>query len=223
MKSILLHVESRGLGKRAVKSVRNSGSVPCVLYGPKMEPVHFQVAELSLHPLIFTHETHIVEVSLDGDTWSCILRDINFHPVSDRPIHVDFQLLTEGQTIRVTIPVQLMGTPAGQLEGGVTQQVVSEIEIECLPKDIPGHLELDISALNIGDTLHVSDLDVENVTVLTSLEHTVVTVAGAAPEEEILEEELEEGLEGEDLAEGVERSGIGEGASDGESAEAEKA
>jgi len=205
MESILLHVESRNLGKKATKSVRNSGSVPCILYGPEMEPIHFQVAELSLHPLIFTHETHTIEVSLEGDSWSCILRDIDFHPVTDRPIHADFQLLTEGQTIRVTIPVQLIGTPAGQLEGGVTQQVVTEIEMECLPKDIPSHLELDISALNIGDTLHVSDLDLANITVLTRLDHTVVTVAGAAPEEEILEEEL------------------GEGASDGDSAEAEKA
>lgn len=222
MESILLQVESRDLGKRAAKSVRNSGSVPCVLYGPELEPVHFQLTEFSLHPLIFTHETHTIEISLDGNSWPCILRDIDFHPVTDKPIHVDFQLLTEGQTIRVTIPVQLVGTPAGQLEGGVTQQVITEIEIECLPKDIPSHLELEISALNIGDTLHVSDLIVANFTVLTSLDHTIVTVAGAAPEEEILEEELEEGLEGEDLAEGDEETDGGEDASDGESAKAER-
>lgn len=222
MESILLHVESRDLGKRATKAVRNSDSVPCVLYGPELEPVHFQVTELSLHPLIFTHETHIVEVSLDGNSWSCILRDIDFHPVTDRPIHVDFQLLTEGQAIRVTIPVQLVGTPPGQLEGGVTQQGVTEIEIECLPKDIPSHLELDISALNIGDTLHVSDLEVENATILTSLDSTVVSVSGAAPEEEILEEDVEEGIETDDLAEDAEGTDSGEGASDKESTESKK-
>jgi large subunit ribosomal protein L25 len=204
MESISLHVEPRDLGKKATKSVRNSGSVPCVLYGPDLEPVHFQVPVLSLQPLIFTHETHIVEVDLGKKKWSCILRDIDFHPVTDHPIHCDFQALTEGQTIRVTVPISLVGVAAGSIEGGVMQQVISEIEIECLPKDIPGHVEIDISALNIGDSLHVSDLDLENVTVLTNLENTVVIVAGAAPEEEVIEDELLEGIEGEESEEGVE-------------------
>jgi len=181
-----------------------------------MDPVHFQVAELSLHPLIFTHQTHTVEVDLDGKTWSCILRDMDFHPVTDRPIHADFQLLTEGEVIRVTVPILLTGTPMGQIEGGVTQQITTEIEIECLPKDIPGHIELEVSELAIGDTLHVSDLVVENATIMTNIERTVVTVAGAAPEEE---EILEEELEGEESVDGAEE---GEAESDGESSEEEK-
>jgi large subunit ribosomal protein L25 len=217
MDSIVLTVEPRDLGKKAVKSVRNSENVPCVLYGPSTEPVHFQVAELSLRPLIYTHETHIVEVKLGKKAWSCILRDIDFHPVSDRPIHVDFQELTVGETIRITIPIQLLGTAAGQLEGGVTQQIISELEIECLPKDIPGQIEIDISALNIGDSLHVSDLVVGDVTILTSLDSTVVIVAGAAPEEEEIVDELE--LEGEEGEEGEEGAEEGEG---GESAENEQ-
>ena len=128
--------------------------------------------------------------------------------MSDRPIHADFQELTVGETIRITIPIQLLGTAAGQLEGGVTQQIISELEIECLPKDIPGQIEIDISALNIGDSLHVSDLVVGDVTILTGLDSTVVIVAGAAPEEEEIVDELgiegEEGEEGEEGAEGEE-------------------
>jgi large subunit ribosomal protein L25 len=175
-----------------------------------MDPVHFQVPELSLRPLIYTHETHTVEVQLDKEKWPCILRAIDFHPVSDRPIHADFQLLKAGQTIRMTVPVQLVGTPAGQLEGGVTQQILSEVEIECLPKDIPGHLELDVSEMNIGDTLHVSALEVEDLTILTALDRTIVTVAGAAPEEEeLVEEELLEGEEAEIEGEAAEE-GAGE-------------
>ena len=217
MESILLNVESRDLGKKAAKALRTSDSVPCVLYGSDMEPVHFQATELSLHPLIFTHETHVIEVNLDGNKWSCIMRAIDFHPVTDRPIHADFQLLTEGQEIRVTIPIQLTGQSVGQLEGGVMQQVISEIEIECLPKDIPGQFEIDISALNIGDALHVSDLDTENITVLTNPENTIVIVAGAAPEEEVVEEELLEGEEGEEGEEGAEGEGEGEGEDEQES------
>lgn len=216
MQAIKLNVESRDLGKTAAKAVRNAGNVPCVLYGSEMEPVHFQVAEFSLRPLIYTHEMHTVDIVLDGDEWSCILRDIDFDPVTDRPIHVDFQLLREGQEIRMTVPIQLIGTPAGQLEGGVTQQIISEVEISCLPQDIPGHVELDVTELNIGDTLHVSDIAIENVTILTSLDRTIVTVAGAMPEEELLEEELEELEEG--LLEGEEAEGEGE---EGEEAEGE--
>lgn len=219
MQAIKLNVEPRDLGKTAAKAVRNAGNVPCVLYGSDMDPIHFQVSEVSLRPLIYTHEMHTVDIVLDGDEWSCILRDIDFHPVTDRPLHVDFQLLREGQEIRMTVPIQLVGTPVGQLEGGVTQQIISEVEISCLPHDIPGHVELDVSELNIGDTLHVSDIAIENVTILTPLNQTIVTVAGAMPEEELLEpelEELEEGLlEGE---EGVEGEAEGE---EGEEAEGE--
>lgn len=219
MQAIVLNAESRNVGKKGTKAVRNAGSVPCVLYGTDMDPVHFQVSELSLKPLIYTHETHTVELQLGKDKWQCILRDIDFHPVTDRPIHADFQLLLAGQTIRMTVPVQLVGTPAGQLEGGVTQQILSEIEIECLPQDIPGHLELNVSDMNIGDTMHVSDLEFGNITILTSLDRTVVTVAGAAPEEEeVVEEELLEGEEAElEGAEGEE--GAGEGSEDADADE----
>lgn len=225
MQAIKLNVEPRGTGKAAARTVRAAGNVPCVLYGRDMDPVHFQVPELSLRPLIFTHETHIVEIELDGDTWSCILREIDFDPVSEQPIHADFLLLTEGRTIRMTVPVRLVGTPAGQLEGGMTQQVIPELDIECLPQDIPGHVELNVEHLEIGDTIHVSDVEIENVTILTPPERTIVTIAGALPEEEeLLEEELlegEEALEGEEGEEGEIEGEEGEGA-EGEGSEEEK-
>jgi len=210
MESIILEVSSRNLGKKATKAVRQRGNVPCVLYGHDLDPVHFEVPELSLRPLIYTHETHTVEVSMDGKTWSCILRAIAYDPVTYAPSHADFQLLRQGEKIRITVPIQLHGTPAGQLEGGVTQVVLTELEVECLPKDIPGHIDLEIGHMVIGDTLHVSDLTLDNLDVLTSPSQTIVTVAGAAPEieEEVIElvegeaveggEETEEGAEGEE-------------------------
>ena len=127
-----------------------------------------------------------------------------------------------GAQIGGTTPSAARGTPAGQLEGGVTQQIISELEIECLPNDIPGHLDLDVSALNIGDTLHVTDLEVGDITILTSLDSTIVTVAGAAPEEEeIVEEELLEGEEGEEGEEGTAEGGV-EGSSEDSSSEGKK-
>jgi len=219
MDSIILQVEPRELGKKGTKAVRNAGNVPCVLYGHKAEPVHFQASVLSMNPLIYTHETHVVEINLDGKKWSCILRAIDFNPVTDVPAHADFQLLTAGEKIRMNIPVRYIGIPAGQVEGGITQVILTEVEIECLPKDIPSHLEIDISELTIGDTLHVSDLKYENIAFLTSLERTIVTVAGAKEEEEPEEDLLLEGLEGEEGAEGEDGEGAsedGEGASEDE-------
>lgn len=207
MESITLEVSSRDLGKKATKAVRQRGNVPCVLYGHDAEPVHFEVAELALRPLIYTTETHTVNIEMDGNSWSCILRAIDFNPITDRPSHADFQLLRQGEVIRITVPIRFHGTPAGQLEGGVTQVVVTELEIECLPKDIPGHIDVDISALQIGDNIHVSDLDLGNFTLLTSLSQTIVTVAGAAPE---IEEEPVD-VEGEELEEGEEAAEEGEG------------
>ena len=110
MESIQLVVDPRDLGKRNTKSVRNAGNVPCVLYGHDMDPVHFQIAELALRPLIYTAETHTVEIVLNGETWPCILRTIDFHAVTDRPHHVDFQLLRKGERIRITVPIQFKGT-----------------------------------------------------------------------------------------------------------------
>ena len=202
MESLVLDVAPRELGKKATKAVRKRGNVPCVLYGHGVSPIHFEIPELSLRPLVYTHETHTVEIRMAGNSWSCILRAIDFSPLTDAPAHADFQVLQQGEMIRITVPIQFHGTPAGQLEGGVTQVVLSEVEVECLPKDIPGHIDVDISSLVIGDTIHVSDLDWSNLNVLTSPNQTIVTVAGAAPE--IEEEELEEVEEGEELEEGLE-------------------
>lgn len=196
MEAIKLEVSSRELGKKATKAIRGRGNVPCVMYGHGVDPVHFEAPELSLRPLIYTDETHTVDIKIGGKSWSCILRAIDFNPVTDVPSHADFQVLRQGETIRITVPIQYHGTPAGQLEGGVTQVIVTELEIECLPKDIPGHIDVDISHMQIGDTLHVSDLKLENLTILTPLTQTTVTVAGAAPEIEEEVVELEEGVEG---------------------------
>jgi len=216
MESIILNASSRDLGKKAVKAVRRRGNVPCVLYGHDLDPVHFEVPVLSLRPLLYTHETHTVEVRMDGKTWSCILRAVAYNPVTDAPAHADFQLLRQGEKIRITVPIQLHGIPAGQMEGGVTQVVLTELEVECLPKDIPGHIDLDIAHLVIGDTLHVSDLHLENLDVLTPLSQTIVTVAGAAPE---IEEAVAEIPEGEAVGEKEEAEEGGEGGDSEESDE----
>lgn len=187
MDTIKLEALSRETGKGAARAARRQGNVPCVLYGHHVEPVVFQVPEPALHPLIYTHETHVVNVTLDGDAWDCIVKDIAFHPVTDRPLHADFQVLQAGELVTMTVPVSYMGTPAGHAEGGVTNTILNELEVRCLPKDIPGHIDVDISGLNIGDALHVSDLEVEGVEFIAAPGQTLVTVM--APRVLVEEEE----------------------------------
>ncbi len=220
MEAITLEAQERAVGKKATKAVRTAGNVPCILYGHHADPVAFQIPEASLKQLIYTTEAHIVNIKLDGNEWSCIMKDADLHPVTDRPIHADFLVLEEGEMVTLIIPVRFHGTPLGQKEGGNTQVVLHEVEVRCLPKDIPSHIDVDISELTIGDAIHIEDLSVEGGELLGRPEQTVVTVvpprAIEVEEEPEVEFELdEEGEpiipeEGEEEGEGAEEALEGE-------------
>src|SRR5690554_5759504 len=183
MDVITLNAQPRTLGSSAARAARRAGEVPCVLYGPNQEPVHFQVSVLDLRPLIYTAESHRVSVTVEGESYDCITRHVDFDPITDVPAHVDFYALTAGQEVTLTVPVALVGDAAGVRAGGILSQILNELEIRCLPKDIPNQIELDISELEVGDSRHVSDLTVENVTILTDDSRTVVTITAPVAEE----------------------------------------
>ncbi len=201
MDVITLAAAARQTGKGAARAVRRAGNVPCVLYGHNVEPVAFQLEEKSLKPLIYTNETRLVQLELDGHSWECIVKDIDFHPVSDRPLHADFQVLQKGEKITLTVPVRYLGTPVGQTEGGNTTFIVTELEIRCMPKDIPSYIDVDISGLDIGDAIHVGALDLPGVEIEAPEDQTLVTVVPprvhVEPEPEVEEGLLVEGEEGE--------------------------
>jgi large subunit ribosomal protein L25 len=176
MEAITIEAQEREVGKKAARSVRRAGNVPCVLYGHHTAPVAFQVPELQLNKLVYTTEAHIVEIRLDSAKFSCIMKEADFHPVTDRAIHADFQVLEKGEKITLTIPIQLHGTPIGQKEGGDTQVVLHEVEVRCFPANIPSHIDLDISELNIGDSIHIENLVTEGIELLGQPTQTVVTV-----------------------------------------------
>ncbi|MEM6328085.1 MAG: 50S ribosomal protein L25 [Bacteroidota bacterium] len=209
----LTAAEARETGKAAVKATRRDGRVPCVLYGPSTEPVHFSVPSLDLRPLIHTSETYRVEVTVDGEDHEAILKDVDFHPVTEEPLHADFLALTKGQTLTLSIPIQLTGTAPGVKAGGQLAQPLYELEIQSLPKDIPGSISIDISTLEIGDSLHVGDLKLgDAIEVLTDSVRTIVTVT--APRVEAVEED-EDALLGLDPEAGAEGE-AGEAASEGD-------
>jgi large subunit ribosomal protein L25 len=176
MSDITLEAESREAGKKASRRLRRQGLVPCVLYGHRTEPVSFQLPESALKPLIYTAETHVVTVKVNGKQWDCIMKSADLHPVTDRPIHADFQVLEKGEKITLMVPIQFHGTPIGQRDGGDTQVVIHELEVRCLPQDIPSHVDIDIAELTIGAAIHIQDLNVEGVELLGRPEQTVVTV-----------------------------------------------
>ncbi len=203
MEFTTLEATNRDTGKRAAKDARLQGEVPCVLYGHHVEPLAFKMDARYLEKLVRSHETPLVKIELDGKSWDCILKDIDFHPVSDDVIHADFQVLQAGEKINLAVPFRFIGTPVGQIDGGNTQYVMSEVEITCLPKDIPSHLSIDIAELNIGDSIHIGDLSFENIEFQASDSQTVVMIHAprvAAVEEEELAAEGEEGAEEEATA-----------------------
>jgi large subunit ribosomal protein L25 len=176
MDVITLQAQARPTGKKAARATRRDGQVPCVLYGHHVEPVVFQVPEMSLKPLIFTDEFHRVAVEMDGQSWDCIVKHIDFHPVGDHPIHVDFQVLRADEQVTLMVPVQFKGVASGQRVGGHVEYFLHEIEITCLPADLPDHIEVDISPIELGQTLHVSDLKAPGITFGLALDQPVVSV-----------------------------------------------
>ena len=219
MDAITLEAQDRSVGKKATRAIRRAGNVPCVLYGHHTESHAFQLPEASLKQLIYTTETHVVSVKLNGNEFSCILKEADLHPVTDRPMHADFLVLEEGEMVNLIVPVRFEGTPLGQKEGGSTQVILHELEVRCLPKNIPSHIDVDIAELAIGDAIHVADLQVEGVELLGRLDQTVVTVVPPRMVEVDEEEELEVVLdeegqpilpEGEEAGEGKEETEEGE-------------
>ncbi|MEL6616562.1 MAG: 50S ribosomal protein L25 [Bacteroidota bacterium] len=211
----LTAAEPRGTGKKEVKAVRRDDRVPCVLYGPTTEPVHFSVPQLDLRPLIHTSETYRVEVSVDGEDYEAILKDVDFHPITDEALHADFLALTAGQTLTLTVPIQLEGTAPGVKAGGQLAQPLYELEIQSLPKDIPGHIAIDISSLEVGDSLHVYDLDLgDTIEVLTDSERTLVSIMAPRVEETTSEDDDLLGLDSATTTEASAEDAGGEGDSE---------
>ncbi len=209
MKSITINGSQReSVGKRASKALRNAGRIPCVLYGGD-EAVHFSAEELAFSKLIYTPNAHTVVIALEnGETFDAVLQDIQFHPVSDKILHIDFYRLYEDKEIAMDIPVVLTGNPIGVRNGGVLRRNNRKLRVKALPSKLPDLVTADITEMTIGTKLYVTELENEDYTFLHP-DNTVVCqvkTARAAIVDVIEEEdeELEEGAEGVEGAEGAE-------------------
>ena len=209
MESISISGSKRkSLGKADAKALRNEGLVPCIIYGGK-EEVHVQIDERDFNQLIYTPNQYIVNLELDGETYAAILKDIQYHPLSDRIIHADFQELT-GRPVKTTLPIITVGQARGVLNGGRLRKVRRDVKVQGLPEEMPSFIELDITNLRIGKSIKIGDLSVPGVEFLADPNQIVVAVRmkrGAMVEDDD-EEEGEEAAEGEG-GEGAEASAEG--------------
>lgn len=163
--------------KGYLTDLRKKGFVPGVFYIKNEESKPIYVTESELRKFVYTPETHIIALTIDeGEEIHCIISDVQFDPVTDKIIHFDLHGVTYGQVIHVQIPIQLVGTAVGVKEGGILQHQLHKVDVECLPRHIPKHLEVDISELKIGDSIRISDLNFENIKLLNPPDATVVSV-----------------------------------------------
>lgn len=212
-KVVLAAVKRGETGKGAARSIRRAGRIPAVVYGRDLDAMSLTVDHheaLRLFQSISVDNT-IVSLAIEGEEEMDILvREIQSHPYRTELIHVDFYQIQRGVALEVDIPVILVGTAEGVRAGdGIMDQTIHEIRVRCIPSLIPTSFEVDVTSLEVGDSLHVSDITIaEEVELITDLDQTVCSVAlPKVVEVDEPEEELEEGEEAAELVEGEEAEG----------------
>ena len=168
-------------GKGAARKIRQAGSIPGVIYGHARKPQSLTMNTRETDRLLqrITPGATVIELNIDGKVSRSLIREIQRHPFKRSIIHIDFQELVAGETVSVYCPIVYVGTPEGvRNEGGILDQVMHQLHIETLPANIPGHIDVDVTELRLGKSMHVSDLTMpEGVTSLDDPELTVCVVA----------------------------------------------
>jgi large subunit ribosomal protein L25 len=198
-----LEIKDRNLTRtKGSKTIRRSGLIPGVLYYAGEANVNISVDKLILYHALQSGQ-HIFEVEQEGDTQFTMIKELQYHPVTDEVIHIDLMRVRRSEKITISVPLVLIGEPLGVTEGGVLSQSMTQIEISCFPTDVPDQIELNIEDLEMNSAKSVADISIDNedVEILSAEGLNIVSIHPPAAEEEPEVEELE-GEEGEEL-EGV--------------------
>ena len=176
MKSFELNATKRtSLTKQETKKLRDAGMVPCVLYGGS-ENVHFHAPVLDFRGLVYTPEVFTVNINVDGKTHQAVMQEVQFHPVNDSLMHIDFLEINPGKPVIMHIPVKINGTSEGQRQGGKLITKVRKLKVKALANHLPDAVDVDITSLQIGQSVRVSDLKIEGVEFLDSPNNILVGV-----------------------------------------------
>ena len=214
MKTAKISVKKREkLGKSETRKLRNQGMVPCVMYGGN-ENFHFFGDHIEFSKLIFTPDVYVLEIDMEGDVHKAIIQEVQFHPVTDKIVHIDFVEVFDDKPVVATIPLQLKGNCIGVLNGGKLRQRRRYLKVKGLVKDMPEKLDVNIAKLDIGQVIKIGDLKYSNLEILDPHRSMIVSVVssrvamkGMTVDEEGEGEEgaLPEGAEGAEApAEGTE-------------------
>lgn len=210
------------VGKGPARQVRLNGRIPGILYGPDTKPQPLDLDEREFKSIMRSlgGSATIFELDIKGKKKKVIVRDMQIDPVTSNITHVDFHALSMTKPIHLSIPLHFVGTPRGvKTDGGIMQTNMREIEISCLPTKLPEFFEINVDDLGIGDSIHVSDLDLPDVDILAEAQRTVVVIsAPTVVKEPVTEAEGEEG----ELVEGAEAPAEGEAAAEGDKPSEEK-
>ncbi len=207
------------VGKGVARRERMAGNIPAIVYGPEVEPVPISVDERAFRTAMKAAggASTLISLDVEGARNTVVLREIQRDPVTSRITHLDFHAVSMTRPMYLSIPISFVGTPRGvKTDGGIMQITMREMEVSCLPTDIPDKIELDVTDLGIGDSMHVRDVSIPMAKILDPERRTIVVIAAptvvkADAVEEAEEAEVAEGEEGAEAAEGVTEAETAEG------------
>lgn len=181
-------VKRAEFGKKGAKDIRREKLIPCVLYGHKEETVHFSISASDARPLLYTHKSFIVEITIDGKAELAVMREVQFHPVKDYPMHIDFFRVMPGKPVTIDIPVILTGNAEGVKAGGKLSLSRRKLTVSGLSENLPDDIVIDVTSLGLGKAIFVSDLHYDGLTIINPAKTAVCSIlttrqAAAAAEE----------------------------------------
>jgi large subunit ribosomal protein L25 len=208
MERPILTAEIReGVGKEKAKKLRAKGLIPAIFYGPKSQTISLAIDSKELSKALQTEAGENVLIDLDirkgnqSDRKVVMLKDIQIDPLQRITLHTDFYEVTMDEIVTVEVPVHLVGKPEGTKVGGILEQVRRVIQIQCFPGDIPKSIDIDVSPLKIGDSIHIQDIKVEKAKILSDTNFTIATVVPPVVEEKVVEAVVPEVAEGAEVKE----------------------
>ena len=201
MKSVSINGIARvDLGKKFAKQLRKENNVPCVIYGGTENPVHFYAHENEFRKIVYTPNVYLIDVVVGKNTYKAIMGDIQFHPVTDSILHIDFLRIFDNQNVKINIPINILGNSIGVRNGGRLSLNMRRLYVEGLAENLPETIDIDITNLRIGHSIRVSDMSTENLIFLNNNADVIVavkTARAAITEEEEVTADGSENQEGE--------------------------
>lgn len=204
MKSVVVKGELRkSLGKKDAKKLRAQEKAPAVLYGGD-EPIHFSVSFAELRQLVYTPNVFLIDLDLEGTVYKAIMQDIQWHPVDEVVLHVDFLLVNDTKAIKINVPVKVDGFAKGIKKGGKLNTTLRRLSVRALAANLPDTIDIDVTKLDIGQSIKVGDLSIPGVELLDPKSSVIVSVSitrAAKSAGDSADEEEEEGEEASESSE----------------------